>query len=143
MRPKYQEATDYVFINALSKVCSIKLPYDKFEEAIDLAFSEFKQFRVPDYFYLTPIKTRYPCVADFTSKDFKKTELFDVMTSQPKNYFLLIDAFASGADALYFAFNKNYMEELTSKKNINNQLVITRTIDGETKQLISASTLHF
>ena len=138
--PKYQNATDYIFINALSKACGIKLPQD-LEEALKVAFEDYKRFIVPDYYYLQVVKTRYPCVADFCNPNFHKTELFDLMQSQPDNYFLLIDAFESGADSIYFAFNNDYFSQVQNKLKNPNKLIITKYINGDIKQLIPASTL--
>ena len=140
MAPKFQVANDYIFINALSKACGIKLPQD-FEKAIDLVFDEYKRFYVPDYYYLIPIKTRYPCVANFTAPNFHKTELYDLMESQPSNYFMLIDAFNAGADSIYFAFNDDFYSKIQNKLQNPNHLVITSIINNTVKQLIPASTL--
>lgn len=140
MSKKYQIASDYIFINALSKVSGIKLPED-LEKAYELLFDDLKRYKVPDYYNLVTIKTRYPCVANFTSPTFQKSELYDIMQSQPDNYFLLIDAFNSGADSLFFAFNNDYHSIVKQSLKNQSSLIITRNINGTTKQLISAETL--
>lgn len=140
MSQKFQIANDYIFINALSKACGIKLPQD-FEKALDLVFDEYKRFHVPDYYYLIPVKTRYPCVANFTDSKFKKTELYSLMESQPQNYFMLIDAFNAGADSIYFAFNEDFYEKIKNKLKNPEQTIITSKINDTVKQLIPASTL--
>ena len=63
------------------------------------------------------------------------------MQSQPDNYFLLIDAFESGADSIYFAFNNDYFSQVQNKLKNPNKLIITKYINGDIKQLIPASTL--
>ena len=138
---KYKEANDYIFINALSKSCGIKLPQD-FEKAIEIAFYENKCFLVPDYYYLIPSKVRYPCIANFSDPKFFKTELYYLMESQPSNYFLIIDAFYSGDDALFFAFNTDYYSIVKNKLNTKDHLIITRKIQDSIKQLIPASSLR-
>jgi len=140
MSKKYQVASDYIFINALSKVSGIKLPED-LEKAYELLFDDLKRYKVPYYYNLVTIKTRYPCVANFTSPTFQKSELYDIMQSQPDNYFLLIDAFNAGADALFFAFNNDYYNRVKQSLKNQSSLIITRNINGTTKQLISAETL--
>lgn len=139
-KAKYPLATDYIYLNALSKACGMKLPQD-FEKALGLVFDDYKRFIVPDYYYLIPIKTRFPCVANFCDPNFKKTDLYEIMDSQPDNYFMLIDAFESGADSIYFAFNNDFFSKVQNKLKNPKKTVITVFENEKIKQLLPATTL--
>lgn len=138
-RIKYPEATDYIFVNALSRASGIKLATKDLEEAIATIFDIQRLFKVPDFYYLRAIKTRFPCTANFCDPEFNKTDLFDLMESMPNNYFLLLNAYSSGKDALYLAFNYDYAKTINIESN--NYLKITYKKEDKVKQLISIDSL--
>lgn len=137
---KYPEATDYIFINALSRASGLKLNTNDLEESLSCVFDIEKIYKVPDYYYLKVIKTRFPCTANFCDPDFHKSDLFDLMESMPNNYFLLLNAYSSGKDALYLAFNYNYMQTL--KHETKTYLNITYKKEDKVKQLLSIDSLR-
>lgn len=141
-KPIYSQATDYIYLNALSRLSGIKdLPND-LDRALDLIFLEHRIFKVPDIYNMSLSSVRYPCIANFSSPTFHKTELYDWMESFPDNFFLIMDAFASGKDSLFVAFNQDYITKLLPKlKNNTDILYVTRIIDNKTKQLIALNSL--
>lgn len=114
MRKELPKATDFQFIEALKKLTKLpRLPVN-LEDAVAICV-DADRLRLPNLDDLIIVKERYGCVMDFISPKFEKTDLYDLIHTHPDNYFLIMDYYGQGKDALYLACNDTTPEECLSK----------------------------
>lgn len=107
------KATDYQFVSALTKLVKApRLPVN-LEDAVQYCI-DADWLRLPNLDDLMIVYERYACVMDFISPKFEKTALYDLLHSHPDNYFLIMDYYSQGKDALYIACNDTTPEECLS-----------------------------